>query len=193
MSLGANEYFCNKRRTKGLKSSEPVRVTLVGSALGAAAWPRDGVLCAGALRAVPPAGAASPANCKRASTSSGLTSALTALSTSIKVPLTGAGTSTVTLSVSNSTSGSSLATASPTALSHFKMVARVPSSFGGASTSSMRLISRFDEGDDGLSDGLDAGQNRIEQQGIVRTGHVRHGKAFDRGVEIEEGFLCEHG
>ena len=80
------------------------------------------------------------ANRTRASTSSGLTSAFSGLSTSTSVPLTGAGTSTVTLSVSSSTKGSSLVTVSPTALHQRRIVARVPSSLAGTSTSPMLLI-----------------------------------------------------
>src|SRR5271155_4917179 len=134
------------------------------SAVDAAASERTAADC-GALCA----GKSSPASCKRA------------------------GTSTVTLSVSSSTSGSSLTTVSPTALSHFRMVARVPSSFGGTSTSSMRLMSDFDLRDDRLRNGVDAGQHRVEQQGVVRAGDVRHRETLDRSVEIEKGFLGQHG
>src|SRR6202046_5402698 len=181
---GAMSCSCSSRLTEGLSNSESARLLAAerGVSIFAAA--------PGAL--VSAASVASPGNLNRASTSSGLTSALSSFRTSINVPLAGAGTSTVTLSVSSSTSGSSLTTKSPTALHHLRIVARVPSSFAGASTSLMPLISDFGEVDDRARDGLDAGQHGIEQYWIMRTRNIRHGQTLDGRVEIEESLFGEH-
>ena len=102
-----------------------------------AARRRAGVAGAADEAGAPPPLSARSASRNRASTSSGLTSASTGFRISISVPWAGDGTSTVTLSVSSSTRASSFATVSPTALHQRRIVARVPSSFAGTSTSAM--------------------------------------------------------
>src|SRR5882762_3602690 len=185
ISLAAIECSSSSRRTAGLNGWRAPRASeTAGVPAGVSVTADDTVYS----RPVD-----SPPRLKRASTSSGFTSALTCLSTSIKVPSAGAGISTVTLSVSSSTRGSSLTTVSPTSLHHLNTVARVPSSLGGTNTSARWGILDFGQSFDCQRNSLDVRQDCLDQHRAMGTGDIRHGEPFDRRVEVEERFFGDHG
>src|SRR5450631_774451 len=194
MSDAAIECSASSRRTAGLNGARAAGAPDAGCGTGdaALAGAADAALAGAGAGAVSSIGAASNLRLKRASTSSGITSASTCLSTSTRVPSAGAGISTVTLSVSSSSSGSSLTTVSPTCLHQRKIVARVPSSLGGTSTSARWAILDFRQGFDRTRYRRNARQHLVEQDRTMGTGDVRHGEPLDRCVEIEERFPGDH-